>query len=58
MDGKIVVITGGNTGLGLESMKRLAKAGATVVFTSRDELKGNKALDEVNQYLKDNNTDE
>jgi NAD(P)-dependent dehydrogenase (short-subunit alcohol dehydrogenase family) len=58
MDGKIVVITGGNTGLGLESTKRLAKAGATVVFTSRDQVRGNKALDEVNQYLKDSNTDD
>lgn len=58
MDGKIVVITGGNAGLGLESTKRLAKAGATVVFTSRDKVKGNKALDEVSQYLKENNTDE
>lgn len=58
MDGKIVVITGGNAGLGLESTKRLAKAGATVVFTSRGEVKGSKALAEVNQYLKENNTDE
>lgn len=55
MDGKVVVITGGNTGLGLESTKRLTKAGATVVFTSRDEIKGRKALNEVNQYLKENN---
>lgn len=58
MDNKVVVITGGNTGLGLESAKRLAKAGATVVFTSRDEKKGDKALDEVNQCLKENNADE
>ena len=58
MDGKIVVITGGNAGLGLESTKRLAKAGATVVFTSRNEGKGSKALSEINQYLKENNTDE
>lgn len=53
MDGKLVVITGGNTGLGLESAKRLATAGATVVFTSRDEGKGEKALDEINAYLKE-----
>ena len=53
MDNKIVVITGGNSGLGLESSKRLAKAGATVVFTSRDDTKGNAALDEVNEYIKE-----
>lgn len=52
MDGKIVVITGGNAGLGLESTKRLAEAGASVVFTSRDEAKGQKALAEINEYLK------
>ena len=51
MDGKIIVITGGNAGLGLESTKRLAKAGATVIFTSRDETKGRTALDEINNYL-------
>jgi len=51
MDNKIVLITGGNTGLGLESVKRLAAAGATVVFTSRESTKGQRALDEVNQYL-------
>lgn len=51
MDNKIVLITGGNAGLGLESTKRLAAAGATVVFTSRDELKGKKSVDEINDYL-------
>ncbi|KAL9185595.1 hypothetical protein ACHAXT_003372 [Thalassiosira profunda] len=53
MDGKLVVITGGNTGLGLESTKRLAEAGATVVFTSRDAGKGKTALAEVDDYLKE-----
>lgn len=52
MDGKIVLITGGNAGLGLESTKRLAAAGATVVFTSRNEAKGKKALDEIKEYLR------
>lgn len=58
MDGKIVVITGGNAGLGLESSKRLAEAGATVVFTSRDGTKGEKALAEINEYLKQQKGDE
>jgi NAD(P)-dependent dehydrogenase (short-subunit alcohol dehydrogenase family) len=51
MDGKVILITGGNAGLGLESTKRLAEAGATVVFTSRDATKGVKAVEEVNDYL-------
>ncbi|KAL7522767.1 hypothetical protein ACHAWX_007470 [Stephanocyclus meneghinianus] len=54
MDGKLVVITGGNTGLGLESAKRLAAAGATVVITSRDLEKGRKAAEEVEDYVKSN----
>ncbi len=52
MDDKLVLITGGNAGLGLESTKRLVTAGATVVFTSRDEAKGKKALEEINEYLR------
>ncbi len=52
MDGKLVLVTGGNAGLGLESTKRLVAAGATVVFTSRDEAKGKQALEEINEYLR------
>jgi NAD(P)-dependent dehydrogenase (short-subunit alcohol dehydrogenase family) len=51
MDGKLVLITGGNAGLGLESAKRLAEAGASVVFTSRDAARGGRALGEANGYL-------
>ena len=52
-----VVITGGNTGLGLESAKRLAAAGATIVLTSRDAIKGDKAAEEVVSYVKANGED-
>ena len=51
MDGKLVVITGGSTGLGLESAKRLAAAGATIVLTSRTPAKGQAAVSQVQQYL-------
>mmetsp|Transcript_20452 Transcript_20452/g.19672 ORF Transcript_20452/g.19672 Transcript_20452/m.19672 type:complete len:434 (-) Transcript_20452:192-1493(-) len=50
MNGKTVVITGGNTGLGLESAKRLAIAGATIVITSRNLEKGNKAVKIIKNY--------
>jgi hypothetical protein len=47
LEKKVIVITGGNTGLGFESAKRLAKAGATVVITSRSLDKGKKALEKI-----------
>jgi NAD(P)-dependent dehydrogenase (short-subunit alcohol dehydrogenase family) len=52
---KVILITGGNTGLGLESAKRLAKAGATVVITSRSLDKGKKAVTEIQRFCGDNN---
>ena len=51
LKGKLVVITGGNTGLGLESGKRLAEAGATVILTSRNLVKGEKAVQSVKEYV-------
>lgn len=48
---KFMVITGGTAGLGLESAKRLAAAGASVVLTSRTASKGAHAVSEVQAYL-------
>jgi hypothetical protein len=47
LENKVIVITGGNTGLGFESAKRLALAGATIVITSRSLDKGKKAVAEI-----------
>ena len=55
MTGKLVVITGGNTGLGLESGKRLAASGATVVLTSRSLKKGERAVQTIKDYVKEQN---
>lgn len=55
LKGKLVVITGGNTGLGLESAKRLAAGGATVVLTSRNVAKGARAVDSVKSYVMEKN---
>ena len=51
MDGKVVLITGGSSGLGLESAKRLGAAGATIVLTSRNQSKGETAVKDVKGYL-------
>lgn len=45
--GKIVIITGANSGLGLESTKALAARGATVVMACRDLGKAEKAKADV-----------
>jgi NAD(P)-dependent dehydrogenase (short-subunit alcohol dehydrogenase family) len=47
MAGKLVLITGGNTGIGKETAVALAGMGAHVVFTARDAQKGQDALAEI-----------
>ena len=47
LTGKVVVITGANSGLGLESTKAMAAKGATVVMACRNIEKAEKARNEV-----------
>ncbi|MEX0651340.1 MAG: SDR family NAD(P)-dependent oxidoreductase [Actinomycetota bacterium] len=47
MDGRTVVITGGNSGLGLVTAKALARAGAAVRIVARDAERGEKARAEI-----------
>lgn len=44
LKGKIAIVTGGNTGIGLETTKTLAAAGATVIVPARDTEKARKNL--------------
>jgi NAD(P)-dependent dehydrogenase (short-subunit alcohol dehydrogenase family) len=44
LTGKIAIVTGGNTGIGLETVKILAGAGATVIVPARDIEKAKKNL--------------
>jgi len=44
LSGKIAIVTGGNTGIGLETTKTLAAAGATVVVPARDVNKAKTNL--------------
>lgn len=50
LENRVVVIAGGNTGLGLESAKRLAAAVATIILTSRSEKNGREAVEAVLDY--------
>lgn len=44
LTGKIAIVTGGNTGIGLETTKTLAAAGALVIVAARDIEKAKKNL--------------
>jgi NAD(P)-dependent dehydrogenase (short-subunit alcohol dehydrogenase family) len=52
MHGKTVLITGGTTGLGLESAKRLAQAGAQVIVTARSDARGQAAVEAIQESTK------
>ena len=47
LEGTCVVITGGNSGIGLETAVTLARAGAHVVITARDPGRGATALADI-----------
>lgn len=57
LNGNTYVITGGNSGLGLEAAKILSGKGARVVITSRSEDKANKALAEIRAASPDADVD-
>ena len=46
-DGRVVVVTGANRGLGLEVVRQCAARGDTVVLGSRDADAGRRTADEV-----------
>ncbi len=57
MKGKTVLVTGANTGIGLETAAGLAAQGAYVVITARDPAKGKAAVDEIRRRHPDADVD-
>ena len=49
MDGKTVIVTGANTGIGKITAEELARRGARVVMACRDMARGRAALSEVRE---------
>jgi len=47
LTGKVIIVTGGNSGLGYESVKAFAGSGANVIMTCRSLDKGTKAKDDI-----------
>ena len=53
LSGRTFLVTGGTTGLGFETVRALAAAGATVVTTARSEEKGRDTCDRVRALVPD-----
>jgi NAD(P)-dependent dehydrogenase (short-subunit alcohol dehydrogenase family) len=53
LTGKLVVITGANSGLGFGLARRLSAAGADVVMAIRNRGKGEKAIEEIRTTVPD-----
>ena len=49
MISKTVVITGGNSGIGLETAVGVARMGANIVITARDPEKGKQAVEDIKE---------
>lgn len=53
LEGKIIIVTGGNSGLGYESVKAFAEKGAQVIMTCRNVTKGEHARNHILHHCKD-----
>ncbi|CAF5126288.1 unnamed protein product, partial [Rotaria sp. Silwood1] len=47
LHGKVVIITGATSGIGIETARALASANAHIIITARDKNKGAKAVEDI-----------
>jgi retinol dehydrogenase-12 len=55
LDGKTVIVTGANSGIGFETALDLSKRGSRVILACRDMEKANKSLEKIKKITKNNN---
>ena len=51
LTGQVMIVTGANSGCGLETARQLTKQGATVIMACRNAERGQKAVEELNNPL-------
>ena len=52
LSGKLVVLTGASSGIGIETAKALCGAGASLVLGVRDVAKGREAADSISSVVR------
>ncbi len=57
IDGKVCLVTGGNSGIGKFTALGLARLGGNVVIACRNEIEGNRALSEIKSRTGNQNAD-
>ncbi len=57
MDGRVVMITGANSGIGKETAIQLAKIGASIIMVCRNKTRGESALKEIKETANSNKVD-